>query len=83
MTDQIAFIGVGNMGNPMADQLVKAGKKVKAYDVSPEMIKKAKDANLDVVDTLDEVLEGCKFCNFNVTRRQTCKISFFRRQRYY
>jgi len=25
MTDQIAFIGVGNMGNPMADQLVKAG----------------------------------------------------------
>ena len=41
MTDQIAFIGVGNMGNPMADQLVKAGKKVKVYDVSPEMIKKA------------------------------------------
>ena len=61
MTDQIAFIGVGNMGNPMADQLVKAGKKVKAYDVSPEMIKKAKDANLDVVDTLDEVLEGANF----------------------
>ena len=41
MTDRIAFIGVGNMGNPMADQLVKAGKKVKAYDVSQEMIKKA------------------------------------------
>ena len=38
MTDQIAFIGVGNMGNPMADQLVKAGKKVKAYDVSPETV---------------------------------------------
>ena len=31
MTYQIAFIGVGNMGNPMADQLVKAGKKVKAF----------------------------------------------------
>ena len=61
MTDQIAFIGVGNMGNPMADQLVKAGKKVKAYDVSPEMIQKAKDANLDVVDSLDEVLEGANF----------------------
>ena len=61
MTDQIAFIGVGNMGNPMADQLVKAGKKVKAFDVSPEMIQKAKDANLDVVNTLDEVLEGSKF----------------------
>ena len=61
MTDQIAFIGVGNMGNPMADQLVKAGKKVKAFDVSPEMIQKAKEANLDVVDSLDEVLEGANF----------------------
>ena len=25
MSNHIAFIGVGNMGNPMADQLVKAG----------------------------------------------------------
>ena len=33
MTNHIAFIGVGNMGNPMADQLVKAGKEVKAFDV--------------------------------------------------
>ena len=61
MTDQIAFIGVGNMGNPMADQLVKAGKKVKVYDVSPEMIQKAKEANLNVVETLDEVLDGANF----------------------
>ena len=67
MTDQIAFIGVGNMGNPMANQLVKAGKKVKVYDVSPEMIQKAKEANLKVVETLDEVLDWCKFYNFNVT----------------
>ena len=42
-------------------QLVKAGKKVKAYDVSQEMIKKAKEANLDVVETLDEVLEDANF----------------------
>ena len=61
MTDQIAFIGVGNMGNPMADQLVKAGKKVKVYDVSPEVIQKAREANLDVVDTLDEVLKNVNF----------------------
>ena len=61
MSDQIAFIGVGNMGNPMAVQLVKAGKIVKAYDVSPEMIKKAKEAKLNVVDTLDKVLEGSNF----------------------
>ena len=34
MTEQVAFIGVGNMGNPMANNLVKAGKKVKVFDVS-------------------------------------------------
>ena len=43
MSNHIAFIGVGNMGNPMAQQLVKAGKKLKAYDVSAEMIQKAKE----------------------------------------
>ena len=61
MSDHIAFIGVGNMGNPMADQLVKAGKVVKVYDVSPEVIQKAKEANLNVVDTLEEVLKDANF----------------------
>jgi len=27
MSELIAFIGVGNMGNPMAENLMKAGKK--------------------------------------------------------
>ena len=58
MTNHIAFIGVGNMGNPMADQLVKAGKKVKAFDVSPEVIKIAKKSGLNVVSTIDELLDG-------------------------
>ena len=43
MTDLVAFIGVGNMGNPMALNLVKAGKKVKVFDVSKNMIEKAKE----------------------------------------
>ena len=29
----IAFIGLGNMGNPMAANLVKAGHKVTGYDL--------------------------------------------------
>ena len=58
MTNHIAFIGVGNMGNPMADQLVKAGKEVKTFDVSPEVIKIAKDSGLNVVSTIDELLDG-------------------------
>ena len=34
MSEQVAFIGVGNMGNPMSENLMKAGKKVKVFDVS-------------------------------------------------
>ena len=45
MTELIVFIGVGNMGNPMAQNLVKAGKKVKVFDVSKNMIEKAKEKN--------------------------------------
>ena len=42
----VAFIGVGNMGNPMAHNLVKARKKVKVFDISKNMIEKAKDKKI-------------------------------------
>ena len=38
MSDFIAFIGVGNMGNPMAENLLKSGKKITVFDVSKEMM---------------------------------------------
>jgi len=58
MSNHIAFIGVGNMGNPMAKQLVEAGKNVKVFDVSPEVIKIAKDTGLNVVESMEELLDG-------------------------
>ena len=56
MSELIAFIGVGNMGNPMAQNLVKAGKKVKVFDVSKKMIDKAKEKKLDVAENLDSLI---------------------------
>ncbi len=38
---KIGFIGLGNMGNPMARNLVKAGHAVKGYDVVPALLDKA------------------------------------------
>lgn len=38
---KIGFIGLGNMGNPMARNLVKAGHAVKGYDVVPALLEKA------------------------------------------
>ncbi|GEO86225.1 MULTISPECIES: 3-hydroxyisobutyrate dehydrogenase [Alphaproteobacteria] len=35
----IAFIGLGNMGGPMAANLVKAGHSVKGFDLSAEILK--------------------------------------------
>lgn len=35
---KVGFIGVGNMGNPMAGQLVKAGFDVTVFDVRPETV---------------------------------------------
>ena len=37
---QIAFIGLGNMGGPMAINLVKAGHSVKAFDLSQDAVAK-------------------------------------------
>ena len=58
MSNHIAFIGVGNMGNPMAQQLVKAGKQVKVFDVSEHAIKTAKKTGLNVVNSLDDLLSN-------------------------
>ncbi len=37
---KIAFIGLGNMGGPMAQNLVKAGHIVIGADVSPEAVER-------------------------------------------
>ena len=56
MSELIAFIGIGNMGSPMAENLVKAGKKVRAFDISKKIIEQAKEKNLDIVENLDELI---------------------------
>jgi len=55
MSEVIAFIGVGNMGNPMAENLLKAGNKIKVFDVSKEMLDKAKEKKLKTATSLDDL----------------------------
>ena len=57
MSDKIAFIGIGNMGLPMAKNLMNAGKQVKVFDVSSSMIDKAKKENLSTVENIDSLIE--------------------------
>ncbi|RUW73731.1 MULTISPECIES: 3-hydroxyisobutyrate dehydrogenase [unclassified Mesorhizobium] len=45
----IAFIGLGNMGNPMAANLVKAGHSVHGFDLVPENLTVAKEHGVVVM----------------------------------
>jgi 3-hydroxyisobutyrate dehydrogenase len=56
MSELIAFIGVGNMGLPMAENLMKSGKKIKVFDVSKKTIDIAKEKKLDVVENLNDLV---------------------------
>ncbi len=42
----IAFIGLGNMGLPMAANLVKAGFEVRGFDTAPNAAEAAKSAGV-------------------------------------
>ncbi|KAG7500173.1 3-hydroxyisobutyrate dehydrogenase, mitochondrial-like [Solea senegalensis] len=51
----VGFIGLGNMGTPMAKNLLKNGYPVIATDVFPESCKELQDLNALVVDSPAEV----------------------------
>ena len=61
---KIGFIGVGNMGNPMAGHLVKKGFDVTVYDIRPEVAQafvaqhggKAAKSLVDVAHGADAVI---------------------------
>lgn len=52
----VGFIGLGNMGLPMALNLSKKSIHVKAYDLSDEAKEKALDAGLNVLNSIHDVL---------------------------
>lgn len=57
---QIAFIGLGNMGAPMAVNLAKAGHSVKAFDLSQEAIAKVVAAGAQAASSAQEAVQGAE-----------------------
>ena len=61
----IAFIGLGNMGNPMAANLVKAGHTVQGFDLAPENLVLAKEQN--GVQAMDDAVSAVANADIVVT----------------
>ena len=54
----IAFVGLGNMGGPMAANLVKAGHVVRGFDLSEASLAAAAEAGVTSAGSLAEAVEG-------------------------
>lgn len=57
---RIAFIGLGNMGGPMAANLVKAGHAVAGFDLVPAAVAQAKADGVAVADSAVEAVAGAE-----------------------
>ena len=55
---KIGFIGLGNMGGPMALNLLKAGHELSVFDLSVDAVKKATDAGAKAVASASDVARG-------------------------
>ncbi|HEY8566335.1 MAG TPA: 3-hydroxyisobutyrate dehydrogenase [Beijerinckiaceae bacterium] len=56
----IAFVGLGNMGGPMAANLVKAGHEVKGFDLGEAALAAARTAGVTVAAAVGEACAGAE-----------------------
>jgi 3-hydroxyisobutyrate dehydrogenase len=56
----IAFIGLGNMGNPMAANLVKAGHAVQGFDLVPDNLARARESGVTVMANAAAAVTGAE-----------------------
>ncbi|MEV4901041.1 3-hydroxyisobutyrate dehydrogenase [Citricoccus sp. NPDC055426] len=54
----VAFIGLGNMGGPMAHNLAAAGYRVFGFDLAPEALEKARAAGVEIAATGAEAVRS-------------------------
>ena len=54
----IGFIGLGNMGGPMAENLIKAGHKLQVFDLSQPSVDKAVAAGAKAEPSVAEAVKG-------------------------
>jgi 3-hydroxyisobutyrate dehydrogenase len=71
MTQRIAFIGLGNMGGPMAANLARKGFDVCAFDLAPSALQQAGDAGCRIAPSPRDAIANADFV---ITMLPTGKI---------
>ena len=54
----IGFVGLGNMGGPMAANLIKAGHKLRVFDLSQPAIAKLVEAGAEAAPSASDAAKG-------------------------
>ena len=57
---EIGFVGLGNMGRPMASRLIAAGHTVRGYDVATPAREAAQAAGIPVAADLEAAVDGAE-----------------------
>jgi 3-hydroxyisobutyrate dehydrogenase len=57
----VAFIGLGNMGGPMAKNLIAAGHAVTVFDLMPQACADLQEAGASVAETTEAAAEGAEY----------------------
>jgi 3-hydroxyisobutyrate dehydrogenase len=60
MMTRIAFIGLGNMGGPMAANLVKAGHEVTGFDLAAPVLKAAEESGVKPANHVSQAVAGAE-----------------------
>ena len=58
---KIAFIGLGNMGEPMAINLIKSGHKLKVFDLAIEPLKRTEKLGATIAESASSCIEDAEF----------------------
>jgi 3-hydroxyisobutyrate dehydrogenase len=61
MSKKVAFIGLGNMGGPMAANLAKKGFSVTAFDLVDAALEKAREQGCQTTNDPKEAVQGADF----------------------
>lgn len=59
MLKEVAWIGLGKLGLPMAERIVKAGHRVRGFDLSPARLELAEQNGIGAYTDLRQAIENC------------------------